>query len=212
MQIKKNHLFRIFVLVIIPFIIGSILVPHTQEIQGDTLIRPTQIQTTYFETQQYQFTHAIITPTPLPVNTIFPLANYLHFYPAVRYEELKLCIEDNGSTITFQNGTEEALPFGWTVHINNASSVFIPRNSVSCIPATMNSSYNFLWNAHFPITIVNKENLENITFTPKIIVYSANTMDYGVLQGLAFIPAFYILIFYPVVGIIKKIFKGLMEQ
>ena len=50
------------------------------------------------------------------------------------------------------------------------------------------------------------------TFVPQTTAYTSMTMDYGILQGLAMIPVAYLLVWYPLAGIKKKILDGIWEQ
>ena len=51
-----------------------------------------------------------------------------------------------------------------------------------------------------------------ITFVPQTATYPRMEMDYGLLQGLVFIPVAYLFIWYPAAGIIRKIREGLHAQ
>ena len=212
-NIQRIHLFRILILILLPFLIGAVLLPHTAELKGATLVRPSEIQTGYLQSQQYVFTHVYTADQSAPeVSSVFPFANYIHFYPAVSYSNLQLCFQDEGSYLTYQNGTTETPPFQWSVEINNASEVVLFPNSVVCTKAEASNSYSLKWKANLPYGALQNEDLSQTTFTPQVVVYPKLAMDYGVLQGLVFIPAFYLFIFYPAAGIIKKIQKGLLEQ
>ncbi len=212
-NIQRIHLFRILILILLPFLIGAVLLPHTAELKGSTLTRPSEIQTGYLQSQQYVFTHVYTADQSTPqVGSVFPLANYIHFYPAVSYGNMQLCFQDEGSYLTYSNGTTKTPAFQWSVEINNASRVVVFPNSIACTKAEASSSYSLSWKANIPYSALAQEDLSNTSFTPEVVVYPTVTMDYGVLQGLVFIPAFYLFIFYPAAGIIKKIQKGLLEQ
>jgi hypothetical protein len=213
LRIQKAHLVRIAVLILLPFLIGAVLMPHTTELRGDPLVRPTEIGTGYLQTEAYEFTHVYnIEQGPTQVGSVFPLANYLSAYPLVSYGHMDLCIQDNGSYITYANGTSTVPAFTWNIHINNESTLAVGPYSVNCTLATVRHPYDFTWVADFPTDLAGDQNLSSIHFTPLITVYPSVVMDYGILQGLVFIPAFYLFIFYPAAGIWKKVHEGLLAQ
>lgn len=212
-MVRKEHIARVFLLLVLPFIIGSAFMPHTEALRGESLTRPSGIQTSYLQTEEYEFSHVYsITQAPQQMSSLFPLANYLHFEPAVSYNDLQLCFQDTGSTLTYPDGTVKDPQLAWNVSLNDVSAVYVPSGSVNCTPAKANISYAFTWNAEFPMDSLGNANLAQLAFSPSVVVYTKVIMDYGILQGLACIPAFYLFVFYPAAGILKKIRHGLMEQ
>lgn len=209
----KVRISRALILIVIPFLLGALVLQHTETMTEESLLRPAEIQTSYLQYEAYEFSHQVsLTDSQMQVSTLFPLANYVRFWPAVSFNNFQLCFQDTGSNITYLNGTTVSPSFEWAVHINNRTTVRVPPDSISCIDAKTNESYSFSWVANLPLSVLGSINETKPIFAPSIVVYPKVTMDYGILQGLVFIPVFYLLIFYPIAGIHKKIEKGLLEQ
>jgi hypothetical protein len=204
---------RLFVLVMVPFFLGAFVVPHTELLRGEPLSRPSTIPTSFLQIESYEFTHVYsVTQSPTAVNSIFPFSNYLRSYPAVSYGALQLCFQDNGSYLAYPNGTTVAPALSWNVALNNDSLLHVPYGEANCAEVSMNEAYSLTWDAAFPPGALGDANLSQVEFIPQVIVYPAMVMDYGILQGMVFIPAFYLFVFYPSAGIIRKIRDGMMEQ
>lgn len=209
----RAHAIRILVLVVLPFLLGAVVFQHTEQLQGTPLQTPTEIPSTYLQAAAYQFTHqSALTQNPSQVSSVFPLANYLDFSPLVSYGTTHLCFQDVGSFVTYPNGTNSTPDFEWAVIVNNVSVVSVQPGSTHCMASAASGQYSFKWNAEFESAQFDDENLSEISFTPKIVIYPVATLDYGILQGLVFIPAFYLFIFYPGAGIWKKIREGFLAQ
>lgn len=204
---------RIFVLLVLPFLLGAVVFQHTEDFQGTPLQTPAEIPASYLQAATYQFTHeSALTQNPSQVASVFPLANYLDYTPLVSYGATRLCFQDLGSYVTYSNGTNATPDFEWAVEVNNSSVVSVLPDSTHCMLTTANGQYSFKWNAEFPTAQFGTENLSTISFNPKIVIYPLVTVDYGILQGLVFIPAFYLFIFYPAAGIWKKVRSGFLAQ
>lgn len=210
---RRAYAIRICILVVLPFLLGAVVFQHTEELRGTTLQNPAEIGSSYLQAATYQFTHeSTFTQSPSQMASVFPFANYLGAPPLVSYGGTRLCFQDLGSYITHINGTNSTPSFEWEVNVNNVSNVTVQPFSTRCMPAITNGRYSFIWNAEFPIAQFGAENISRISFTPEIVIYPAVTRDYGVLQGLVFIPAFYLFLFYPAAGIWKKIHSGFLAQ
>jgi hypothetical protein len=210
---RMAYTIRIVLLVVLPFLLGAVVLQHTEEHQGTPLQNPAEIPTGYLQAAAYEFTHeSAFMQNPAQITSVFPLANYIDFAPLVSHGATRLCFQDLGSYVTYPNGTNSTPNFEWEVNVNNASVVSVQPSSTHCMPATVNGQYSFKWNAEFETAQFGTENLSRISFTPKIVIYPAVAMDYGILQGLAFIPAFFLFIFYPAAGIWKKVHRGFLEQ
>jgi hypothetical protein len=199
--------------VVLPFLLGAVVFQHTEEVQGTPLQTPAEIPSGYLQAATYAVTHeSALTQNPSQIASVFPLANYLDFAPLVSYGSTRLCFQDLGSYVTYPNGTNSTPAFEWEVIVNNASVVFVQPSSTHCMSTSANGQYSFAWNAEFPTEQFGAENLSAIGFTPRIVIYPDVAVDYGILQGLVFIPAFFLFIFYPLAGIWKKIRSGFLEQ
>jgi hypothetical protein len=203
---------RIIVLVVLPFLLGAVVLQHTEGYPGTPLQTPAELPRGYLQAATYEVTQSALMQNPSQITSFFPFANYLDFPPLVSHGTTSLCFQDTGSYVTYPNGTNSTPVFQWEVTVNNVSNVSVAPDSTNCIPATTNGQYSFKWNADFPTAQFGTENLSEVIFTPQIVAYPIVTMDYGILQGLAFIPAFYLFIFYPAAGIWKKIHSGFLAQ
>lgn len=210
---RLAYAIRILVLVALPFLLGAVVLQHTEDLQGTPLQTPAEIPKGYLQAATYEFTHeSTLAQTSSQVASFFPFADYLNIAPLVTYGSTRLCFQDTGSYVTYSNGTNSTPTFQWEVTVNNVSNVSVSPDSTRCMPAATNGQYSFAWNAEFPTAQFGTENLSEVVFTPEIIIYPVVTMNYGILQGLAFIPAFYLFIFYPAAGIWKKIHSGFLAQ
>ena len=209
---KVLILIRAVILILLPFCLGALVAPHTQTTIGDSIHAP--IQSRYTLTPDkfvYNFTHDQESKLPSKINTIFPFADYLDFWPFIQNKQLQVCFSDNQSYLTDQNNQTIYPQFNWSVRLNNLDIVNVPSGSTECKNIEFDKRFSYRWGAEIGLNISNNETSDYL-FTPKTNTYLQWTEDYGVIQGLALIPASYLFIWYPLIGIIKKVKKGIMEQ
>ncbi|MBI5046504.1 hypothetical protein HZC07_02110 [Candidatus Micrarchaeota archaeon] len=215
MDLKKfpfdlKLLFRIFILLLLPFIVGTYLLPHTEIVSGNQLPSPSNksdvVNGNYaFSPDGLHF--------PSRVNTIFPLANYLNFEPFVTHPGVRLCFQDQGSSLNYSNGTVYDPTINWLILLNNRSLV-VNSNGANCTSFDSIQQINYTWQAKLSLKSTNLSDLNSrlLFFSLKTTTYPEWEVDYGVLQGLSLISATYLFVYYPLFGIWKKIEKGLKEQ
>ncbi len=201
---------RAVLLIFIPFILGTIVFPHTQDMDGQALSSPQESSNA--DVIVYSFTH----PTsdmliPQKVNAIFPLADYLDFPPMVSHSSPQLCFQDNDSYLMLSDGTKYDPEFTWTVEFNNMTILVAP-DSTNCTSIDFNKSNDYKWYVNMVLPLKDPRFTGNLTFVPETMTYPKITMNYGLLQGLIMIPVCYLFIWYPAAGILKKIHGGLLEQ
>ncbi|MEK6982812.1 MAG: hypothetical protein AABX38_07800 [Candidatus Micrarchaeota archaeon] len=205
--------FRVFVLILLPFIIGAYFLPHEKSITGDNLTSPVSGLQNISSKSGFTFVHTIDNAAiPQKLSSIFPLADYLSFPPFVVYKDPVICFEDKGTYITFLNGSKSFPDLIWIVDVNNKTKVIVPKNSVSCTTSKANEKFDYIWTVNVSINSDDPDISKKISLNPQTATYPMLIVDYGLLQGLVSIPVFFLFVWYPLFGIIKKIKSGLGEQ
>lgn len=201
---------RILLLIVLPFILGYEILPHKHIAIGDSLDTPSDLKRNFSYDLQYSFNHTQTEDIQMQqINAIFPFAEYLSFYPLVHNENPQVCFEDQGSKISYSNGVQIPANFNWRIGFKGAENITLATNSVSCKAVAFNEHFNYSWAAQIPTEYLSGP-LEGATLNPATKAYIQYTMDYGFLQGITMIPAMFLLIWYPITEIIKKIQKGLL--
>jgi hypothetical protein len=202
---------RFLLLLILPFVLGAWVFPHTQSMDGQMLRSPHE-SVSGVEVS-YSFTHSGMDITvPQRVNAIFPLADYLSFPPLVMHSQPMLCFQDNDSYLIFQDGGKLDPDFIWLVDFNNKTQLVVPPYGTNCTPADTGGQNAYKWYAKIVIPTNDPRFKGNVTFVPQTLTYPRIIMDFGLLQGLIMIPVCYLFIWYPAAGIWKKLHKGFLEQ
>jgi hypothetical protein len=211
--INRKHFARFGILVLLPFLTGFWLIPHTAYTNGQLLGAPSENMSGGSSTVSYTFTHSSTDMTlPSRVNAIFPLADYLDFPPFVTHRDPLICFQDTGSYVILPNGTTVSPNFDWDVYFGSSTILDVPKNSVNCTVTKAGESNSYKWQAKLDINLGEQNLTQNMTFVPKTTTYPEFVMDYGLLQGLVLIPVCYLFIWYPAAGIWKKMHMGMIEQ
>ena len=203
---------RVLLLVVIPFSLGMWVLPHTQAMDSQSLNSPApggsagNSNLTFFGFAQHEDV------TPDGVNAVFPLANYVDFPPFVSHDRLQECFADTGSRFVWKNSSDPVPDVAWTVSLDNGISLRVDSNSLNCTDVDLSQPVQYKWVATLSEPYVEPYMNGNLTLSQSIQAYPRIIMDYGLLQGLSMIPVFYLLIFYPAVGIWKKLNNGMLEQ
>jgi hypothetical protein len=201
---------RILLLLIIPFIIGYIILPHKHIAKGDNLDTPADFKRNFSYAVQYSFNHTQNEDMQIQqINAIFPFAEYLSIYPLVHNENPEVCFEDQGSTITYSNGIQIPAIFNWHIGLGGTKNITLATNSVQCKPVAFNEHFNYSWAAQIPTEYLDGQ-IKGTALNPATKAYIQYTMDYGFLQGIVMIPAMFLLVWYPITEIIKKIRNGMI--
>ena len=203
---------RFLLLLALPFLLGLYVFPHAQYVDGSLLSTPSENQSAA-PSFSYNFSsggHTVLLQQS--VGSIFPLSDYLNFPPLVSHDRTQLCFRDNGSSIILPNGTQITPALDWEITINGQPALELPANSMACtdVPAGMKVSY--AWSAEINTGIDSSSVNGTIVFNPQTTTYPRMQMDYGLLQGLVMVPVFYLLIWYPLAGIWKKLREGMAAQ
>lgn len=202
---------RIFLLILLPFVLGAFILPHTQDMEGQMLKSPTEASTGAEISYSFRHSENDIA-VPQKVNAIFPLADYLNFPPLVNHYQPELCFEDNESFLILADGERYDPEFEWVVNFNNQTEVTVAPDSVSCTPLSANGPNDYRWYARMVLPLNDSRFKGNVTFVPQTMTYPQITMDYGLLQGLVLIPVVFLFVWYPAAGIWKKMHRGMLEQ
>jgi len=211
--ITLTHIFRFALLVLLPFLLGLWMLPHTIYTNGQMLGAPNESQSGAPSTLSYSFIHSSSEiDVPQRVNAIFPLADYLDFPPFVSHSNPFMCFQDSGSYVILQNGTRINPVFDWNVYFGTNVVLVVPKNSTKCAAIVPGQNSTYKWVAKLKVDLSDQNLSENLTFVPKTTTYPQFVMDYGLLQGLVLIPVCYLFIWYPAAGIWKKVHNGLDEQ
>ncbi len=209
------YVIRFLILVMLPFLLGFWVLPHVQAMDSSSTGSAAasggmQVDATTLNFVQTNEAEPAGTQT---VAALFPLANYVDFAPFVSHTNLQQCFQDSGSRFTFPDGSFVSPSIVWNVTLTNLTLVSLPANSNVCLDAVRGEVIPSNWSTDYGQASRSLGlSRTPFTFTPQTRVYMHVTMDYGLLQGLTFIPVFYLLIWYPLVGIWKKLHKGLLEQ
>jgi hypothetical protein len=202
---------RLALLVILPFLLGAFIFPHTQAIEGNVLATPVG-NSTVAVVRSYSFTMSSKEIAAQGgISSAFPLSSYLDYPPLVSHDKLQLCFADNGSSLTLPNGTTINPAMVWEIYLNDNAPILLRPGSYACADINRNDGAVYAWTAN--ITGLDRSALNGtITFNPSTRTYPRMMMNYGLLQGIAMIPIFYLGLWYPLVGIWRKLHKGMMEQ
>jgi len=202
---------RFALLILFPFILGAFVFPHTQYMAGQMLNSPTETRSG--DEITYSFSHSnndIMVPSR--VNAIFPLSDYLSFPPLVSHNAPQLCFQDNDSYLILSDGTTFDPEFSWIVNFNNQTALLVGPEGVNCTDTNLDGNNDYKWYARLVLPNNDSRFKGNLTFVPQTLTYPRATMDFGLLQGLIMIPVCYLFLWYPGIGIWKKLHKGIGEQ
>lgn len=203
---------RFILLLALPFLLGLYAFPHTQYVDGSLLSTPTGYKNAA-EIMSYTFSAADSgLVLGRSVGSVFPLSNYLDFQPFVSHDRMQLCFQDNGSTITLPNGSQFAPDMEWEIHINNDPAIMLNQSSFACSDVPPRGPVVYAWKALISTDISRDSFNGTIVFNPATLTYPRMQVNFGLLQGIAMIPVFYLLVWYPIAGIWKKLREGMMEQ
>lgn len=203
---------RFALLVALPFLLGLYVLPHTAHMDGQLLGTP-EVQQNASGVLSYSFASADNDATlEQSVGSIFPLSNYLDFPPLVSHDRMQLCFRDNGSSIDLPNGTRIIPDLAWEIHVNNDPPILLNASSQACTDITNRGPIYYAWTARINTEIDRQSLNGSIAFNPETLTYPRLEMDYGLLQGIAMIPVFYLLVWYPAIGIWKKLHEGMLSQ
>jgi len=207
---RPTYALRIAVLVLLPFLVGAFLLPHTQPLTGQELRAPNETASG-LNSITYAFVHdASNAAVSRRISSIFPLAEYLDFPPFASHTNPAICFEDKGSYVMLPDNSTAVPSFQWHVLFNNATTLAVNPNSLNCTPIALGKEYEYSWTLQVGSVDSNVSGIA--TFVPQTDAYTTITVDYGMLQGLVMIPVAYLLIWYPAAGIRKKILEGFEAQ
>jgi hypothetical protein len=207
-----SYALRIFLLVILQFLLGALIMQHSQYLEGKTLASPQNSQASPAQSMSYYFENSEKETKLQPINAIFPLAAYLGFEPLVKQGGLELCFEDNGTYLALPNGTSARADIHWAVVLNNQTSVVVPQNTAVCLEANGKGQNTYQWTALISPEIAKFWVDNNASLIPSTNAYPRAVIDYGLLQGIVMVPVFFLFVWYPAVGIWRKIKGGMLEQ
>ncbi|MCX6772444.1 MAG: hypothetical protein NTV88_01590 [Candidatus Micrarchaeota archaeon] len=208
---KVAFALRLVLLLILPFMLGAFVFPHTQLLEGSVLATPVE-NTQVSEVLSYSFSSSgSDIGTQNGIGSAFPLSSYLDFPPLVSHERLQLCFADNGTGLILSNGTAITPEMEWQIYLNNNTPILLKPGSFACADINRNEGAVYAWTAK--ITGLDKSVLNStITFNPATRTYPRVLVNYGLLQGLAMIPVFYLVVWYPLIGIWRKLHEGMLAQ
>jgi hypothetical protein len=206
-----SYALRFALLVLLPFMLGAYVLPHTQYLQGQGLSTPSNAQGGAPQDVTYAFVHNNADSfVANKINTLFPLAEYLDFPPFVNHGSPSICFADNGSYLILPDNSTTVPTYTWNVLFNNQTSISVLPFSTSCTPISLGKEYSYAWKLN--IVNINSNLTGTAAFAPQTSTFTRMAMDYGILQGLVLIPVFYLLVVYPVVGLKRKILEGIEAQ
>ncbi|VVC02707.1 Uncharacterised protein [Candidatus Bilamarchaeum dharawalense] len=209
---KVVYTYRIFLLIILPLLVGYFVLPHTQVIDGTPLDAPVANPNDPTQNISYSFAHSNEEVVGNQrISTLFPLAGYLDFPPFVSHSDPMICFQDEGSYLTV-NQSNQPPDVRWDVILNNQDKLTVKTYSTNCTHTKSDQNLSYGWYASIKLPPDINLSASNVTFTPKTKTYPRIIMDYGLLQGLILIPVAYLFIWYPAAGILRKIKKGFEEQ
>ena len=202
---------RFILLVLAPFMLGALVLPHTQYLSGQELSTPNDAQDGAPQAVTYAFVHnGADSFVANKINTLFPLAEYLDFPPFVNHGSPAICFADNGSYLVLPDNSSIVPKYQWSVLFNNQTNLTVGPFSTSCTPIVLGKEYSYEWKLN--LLNVNSNMTGTASFVPQTATYTRMVMDYGILQGLVLIPVFYLIVVYPAVGLKRKILEGIEAQ
>ncbi len=204
--VVSSKAFKLLILLALPFVYGFML-PHTQAVTSEGLNSPTLSSNGSLDFKSVQGEVGV----PDSVNSIFPLAKYFSFWPLVSFNDAQMCFEDNGSYVSYANGTRLPASIVWTVDLNGNNITVLPY-SENCTAVPFGHSYTYKWVGQVYFLIPSNDSLSQVQVAPITNTYHTFQYDYGILQGLVLIPVIYLVFWYPLFGIWRKIDKGWKEQ
>lgn len=206
----ENKLLKALVFIVLPFVYGFML-PHTETLYSAPINSSSLTSGENGTRLDYKTLHDQVT-VPDTINSVFPLAKYFSFWPLASFSDPKLCFQDSGSYVSYTNGTPLIGTIEWNVSVENITTVTVAQNSVNCTDVTFGAQYEYTWQGDLYFLINRNASLGDVSVVPMTSAYHSVQFDYGILQGVVFIPALYLFFWYPIFGIIKKIDKGWKEQ
>ena len=215
LQENENAKFaaRLFLLVLLPFFLGMWVLPHSASVQGSPIAAPSGQQSSPSDMISFYFNNSAEgSAVPRGINSAFPFSEYLDFPPFISPENQKICFADNGSTLIYPNGTIASPDFNWTVHLEGGKSVTVGSSSINCTAITGSRIPKYGWSATINTNVDRQDVNGTVLFYPETSTYLVSDMNYGLLQGLVMIPVFFLVIWYPLFGIIKKLKHGMDAQ
>jgi len=205
-----NVALRVFLLLILPFLMGFSVLSHRQSVEGQQIEPFAGGRNSTAGIFSLNFTHA--QDSFAQIDSVFPLANYLDIPPLVSHKVTEVCFSDVGSRIMLANGTTLYPDFTWEVRRESMEMVIVHANATVCRGASSFSPGDYLWAAQIQTNMTQSELGANAVFYPDTRVRLKGEVQYGLLQGLAMIPAAYLFIWYPLFGIWRKIKEGMLAQ
>ena len=204
---------RVFLLLLLPFFLGFYILPHGQAVLGQPVEPFSGNRSAPASALLFNFTHTQAAQAQFAqIESVFPLANYLDIYPLVAHQVTGICFQDVGSRIVLANGTAFYPDFYWNITRPSYPDVILQANSSSCTNATRAAPGEYSWSAQVPTNLSLEEFGDDSVFYADTRVQLQGEFQYGLLQGLAIIPAAYLFIWYPLFGIWRKIREGMKVQ
>jgi hypothetical protein len=200
---------KILILIVIPFLYGFIL-PHRETISSAALGSPVEASLQNDTTLDYS--EVQVGSSPSEVNSVFALGKYLSFWPLVSFNNPEICFEDNGSYVAYPNGTRITAAIIWNISMSDNTSIGLQQNQQACEKVAFGHNVSYRWVGQLFFLVNKNDSAEGVKVVPQTNTFHRFEYDYGILQGIALIPAFYLLFWYPFIGILKKIEKGWREQ
>ena len=129
----QNTALRVFFLLLLPFFLGFYALPHSQAATGQFVPSFSGNRSSLAGALSFNYTHAQEAQTQFAqIASVFPLANYLNFYPLVSHKVTAVCFQDAGSRIELANGTVIYPDFYWEVSKPSFPPVIVQANSTAC--------------------------------------------------------------------------------
>lgn len=208
-----NLVFRAFFLLILPFFLGFLILPHGQAVSGQPVEPFPGNKSAPAGDFSFNFTHAQEAQSQFAqIESVFPPANYLSVYPLVSHRMTGICFQDVGSRIVLENGTTLYPDFYWEIRKPMSPPVMVRANSTACTNASRASPGDYSWAAQISTNLTREELGNNSVFYTDTRVRLQGEYEYGLLQGIAMIPAAYLFVWYPLFGIWRKIKEGMAAQ
>ena len=208
-----NTALRVFFLLLLPFFLGFYVLPHSQAATGQPVPSFSGNRSSLAGALSFNYTHTQEAQNQFAqIESVFPLANYLNFYPLVSHKVTSVCFQDAGSRIELANGTVIYPDFYWEVSKPSFPPVIVQANSTTCANTSGADLAQYTWSAQIQTNLTEDELGPSSVFHTDTRVQLQGEVDYGLLQGLAIVPAAYLFVWYPLFGIWRKIKEGMTVQ
>jgi len=117
------------------------------------------------------------------LNSVFPLAAFVHFPPFVMADRVQLCFAGNNSRVLYDNSTSAPANLSWSVKMDDGTVLPILEGLAACTDVK-SGQVHAEWTAQLQTPLVPADASHVVSYSNDRLTYLEVVMDYGILQGL----------------------------